>query len=143
MIYPTKYLYDNGYTDGFKDETEYNALSEDKKALAFRGVLATDYPTSVDDVMTGKVDATCGFMDTRYGSAFVQTGGKWQGNEDLFNKTYTVAITDPIMNDTVSCYSGISSEKKAAIKNALKMPLKEPDPGYYTKSIPTPTMPMP
>jgi phosphonate transport system substrate-binding protein len=124
-IYPTKYIYDQGYTLGFKDKADYEALSTDQQALAIRGVNQTDYPTSVASVMDGTLDAACGFMDTRYGSAFVQAGGKYENDESVFTHTYTVAITDPIMNDTVSAYSGLSDAKKAAIKKALKAAVKD------------------
>jgi ABC-type phosphate/phosphonate transport system substrate-binding protein len=120
MIYPTKTLYDEGYTLGFKDVADYNKLTAAEQAKAFRGVKATDYPTSVDDVMTGKVDAACGFMDTRYGSAYVQANGKYHNDASVFTNTYTVAITDPIMNDTISVNSKISDARKAAIKKAFK-----------------------
>jgi hypothetical protein len=56
--------------------------------------------------MNGTIDAGCGFMDIRYGSAFVQADSKYQGTRTLFTNTYTVAITDPIMNDTVSVLFG-------------------------------------
>jgi hypothetical protein len=79
------------------------ALSTDQQALAIRGVNQT--PTiqlQSMSVMDGTLDAACGFMDTRYGSAYVQAGGKYENDESVFTHTYTVAITDPIMNDTVS-----------------------------------------
>lgn len=127
MIYPTKTLFDEGYTKGFKDVTDYNKLSDADKAISFRGVQATDYPTSVDDVMTGKVDAACGFMDTRYGSAYVQADGKYHNDDSVFTKTYTVAITDPIMNDTISVNAKLPDAKKEAIKKAFKAAVKDGD----------------
>lgn len=123
-IYPTYMLYNMGYTKGFVTEDQYNDLSSADQAKALIGVPETDtskgYPGMVSDVMNGTIDAGCGFMDIRYGSAYVQTGSQYHLDDTLFTKTYTVAITDPIVNDTVCCYSGISDGKKAAIKKAFK-----------------------
>ena len=58
-------------------------------------------------------------MDTRYGSAFVQKDGKYEGNENLFANTYTVGITDPIMNDTISVRAALSDAKRNAIWTAF------------------------
>ena len=61
-IYPTKYLYDNGYTLGFKSKDDYNSLSADDQAKAVIGVDQTSYPNAVKLLMTGQIDAACGFM---------------------------------------------------------------------------------
>lgn len=119
-IYPTFMLYQAGYTKGFVTADEYEKLSDADKALAFIGVDQVSYPASIDSLMTGKLDATCGFMDTRYGSAYVQADSKYKGNDKLFSNTYTVAITDPIMNDTVSVYANLADAKKTAISAAFK-----------------------
>jgi phosphonate transport system substrate-binding protein len=126
-IYPTKAIYDAGYSKGFVDKTTYSGLSADDKAKAFIGFNQTSYPNAVDMLMTGKVDAVCGFMDIRYGSAYVQDKGTYQNDKTLFTKSMCVAITDPIMNDTVSVYSGLSTKKKEAIKTAFKAAVKDGD----------------
>ena len=124
-VYPTYYLYQHGYTLGFKTRSEYNALSDADKAKAVIGVEQGTYPDGVDGLMTGTFDVTCGFMDTRYGSAYVQDGGKYHNNEKLFTNTYTIAITDPIMNDTVSIRSSLSDAKREAIKTAFKAAVQD------------------
>ncbi len=127
FVYPTYYLYQHGYTLGFKTRSEYNALSEEDKAKAMIGVEQGTYPDGVDGLMTGTFDVTCGFMDTRYGSAFVQDGGKYHNNEKLFTNTYTIAVTDPIMNDTISIRASLSEAKREAIKTAFKAAVEDGD----------------
>lgn len=124
-VYPTYYLYQHGYTLGFKTHAEYNALSEADKARAVICVEQSTYPDGVDSLMTGVIDVTCGFMDTRYGSAYVQKGGKYEKRDELFANTYTIAITDPIMNDTVSVRSSLSDAKRDAISKAFKAAVKD------------------
>jgi len=119
-IYPTKYIYDNGYTLGFKDKDSYNALSSTDQDKAMIGFNQTSYPNAVKLLMTGQIDAACGFMDIRYGSAFVQADSDYKGDESLFTKGYTVGITDPILNDTLSVNSSLSQGKRDAIKTAFK-----------------------
>lgn len=123
-IYPTYMLYNMGYTKGFVTEDAYNALSADDQKLALIGVsyssTSLGYPGMVTSVMNGTVDAACGFMDIRYGSAYVQESSIYHNDKTLFDNSYTCAITDPIVNDTVCCYSKISDAKKAAIKKAFK-----------------------
>ena len=126
-VYPTYYLYQHGYTLGFKTRQEYNALSAEDQAKAMIGVEQGTYPKGVDDLMTGTIDVSCGFMDTRYGSAYVQSGGKYEKKEELFTNTYTVAVTDPIMNDTVSVRASLSDAKREAIKKAFKAAVKDGD----------------
>ena len=124
-IYPSKTIYDAGYTNGFVSKADYAKLTDDLKAKSLISADQGTYPKAVDAMMTGTLDAVCGFMDIRYGSAFVQADSKYKGDEKLFTNTYTVAITDPIMNDTISVYSGLSAEKQAAIKTAFKAAVKD------------------
>ncbi len=118
-VYPTYYLYQHGYTLGFKTRDEYNKLSAEDKKKAVIGVNQAQYPDGVDMLMTGQIDVSCGFMDTRYGSAYVQKDGKYYQNKNLFYNTYTVGITDPIMNDTISVRSSLSDAKRDAIWTAF------------------------
>jgi ABC-type phosphate/phosphonate transport system substrate-binding protein len=123
-IYPTYMVYQAGYTKGFVTEDAYNKLSTADQELALIGVpeTATDkgYPGMVSDLMTGTIDAGCGFCDIRYGSAYVQKTSTYYQDEKVFTDTYTVAITDPVVNDTVCCSSSLSSAKQEAIKKAFK-----------------------
>ncbi len=125
--YPSKYLVDHGFTKGFVDGDEYDALSEEDKKLAVKGVITPSYPAAVDGLMDGTYDVVCGFMDIRYGSAYVQATSKYKGDDKLFTNTYTVAITDPIFNDTLSVYSRIADTKRAAIKEAFTKAVKDGD----------------
>ena len=112
-------------SNGFVSKADYAKLSDDLKKTSIISADEKSYPSAVDSLMTGALDAVCGFMDIRYGSAFVQADSKYKGSEKLFTDTYTVAITDPIMNDTVSVYSGLSDDKKTAISTALKAAVKD------------------
>ena len=96
-IYPSKTIYDAGYTNGFVSKADYAKLTDDLKAKSLISADQGTYPKAVDAMMTGTLDAVCGFMDIRYGSAYVQADSKYKGSEKLFTDTYTVAITDPIM----------------------------------------------
>jgi hypothetical protein len=84
------------------------------------GVPETDtskgYPGMVSDLMNGTIDAGCGFMDIRYGSAYVQKTSTFYQDDTLFTKSYTVAITDPVVNDTVCCYLAFPMAKKRRSK---------------------------
>lgn len=124
-VYPKYYLYQHGYTKGFVDRKEYNKLSKEDQAKAMISTSQGTYPDSIDGLMSGTFDVVCGFFDTRYGSAYVQKDGKYQKKENLFKNTYTVAITDPIMNDTVSIRSSLSDGKREAIKKAFKAAVKD------------------
>lgn len=127
FIYPTKYLSDNGYTGGFVDKATYDKKTAEEQKKFFIGASQTSYPGMIDNLMNGQIDVAVGFFDIRYGSAYVQSGGKYEGKDELFTKTYTQAVLDPIMNDTVCASSMISDAKKKAIKNALKAAVKDGD----------------
>ena len=126
-VYPPFYLYQHGYALGFKTRQEYNALSDADKEKAVIAVEQGTYPDGVEGLMTGTIDVTCGFMDTRYGSAYVQSGAKYEKREELFTNTYTIAVTDPIMNDTVSVRASLSEKKRQAISKAFKAAVKDGD----------------
>lgn len=123
--YPSKYLVDHGFTKGFVDGAKYDALSEEDKKLAVKGVITPSYPSAVDGLMDGTYDVVCGFMDIRYGSAYVQATSKYNHDDSLFTDTYTVAITDPIFNDTLSVYKNIAPTKRAAIADAFKKAVED------------------
>lgn len=68
-----------------------------------------------------------GFMDIRYSNGYNKTGGKYNGDKSVFTNTYTVAMTDPIFNDTISVRSGLEQEKKDAVSLAFKTAVKQGD----------------
>lgn len=124
-IYPNKYIYENGYTGGFIDKSGYNQLSEADQAKYMINEVQASYPAAVDALMNGTIDVAVGFFDIRYGSAFVQKDGKYKGDESVFTNTYTQAILDPIMNDTICARGDLSDAKSNAIKNAFKQAVKD------------------
>ncbi len=126
-LYPNKYIYENGYTGGFVDKAAYDNLEPDDQAKYMINAVQSSYPAAVDNLMTGQIDVAVGFFDIRYGSAFVQADGKYKGDETLFTKTYTQAVLDPIMNDTICVRGDLSDDKCNAIKNAFKQAVKDGD----------------
>lgn len=68
-----------------------------------------------------------GFMDIRYSNGYNKTGGKYKDDKSVFTNTYTVAMTDPIFNDTISVRSGLEQEKKDAVSLAFKTAVKQGD----------------
>ncbi len=68
-----------------------------------------------------------GFMDIRYSNGYNKTGGQYNGDKSVFTNTYTVAMTDPIFNDTISVRSGLEQEKKDAVSLAFKTAVKQGD----------------
>lgn len=127
FIYPTKYLSDNGYTGGFVDKATYDKKTAEEQSKYFIGAAQTSYPAMIENLMNGVIDVAVGFFDIRYGSAYVQSGGKYEGKDELFTKTYTQAVLDPIMNDTVCASATLSDAKKEAIKRALKYAVADGD----------------
>ncbi len=127
FIYPTFMLYNLGFTKGFVPEDDYNALNAADQAKALIGVNETSYPTGINMLMAGQLDAACGFFDIRYGSAYVQKGGPFENDPTIFTNTYTVGITDPIMNDTISVAKSLAADKRAAIRDAFNKAVKDGD----------------
>ena len=126
-IYPTKYIYEGGYTGGFLDKTTYESKTAAEQEKFMINTTEKSYPAMVDDLLTGQIDVGVGFFDIRYGSAFVQKDGKYFNDSAVFTKTYTQAILDPIMNDTVCARGDLSDAKSEAIRNALKKAVKDGD----------------
>lgn len=125
FIYPTKYIFDKGFTNGFIDKAAYATKTDAEKSKYMINAEQKSYPAMIEALMEGTIDVAVGFMDIRYGSAFVQQNSKYKGDDKLFTDTYTQAILDPIMNDTVCAYSKLDAKKKDAIKRALKAAVKD------------------
>ena len=140
-IYPSYTIYQKGYTKGFFAKSDYEALSADDKAKAMIGAEQPSYSEGVAALMEGRIDAMCGYMDIRYGGAYVQESSPYHNDESLFTKGYTVEVMDPIMNDTVSVRADLSQAKIDAIKKAFKAAAKdgsstqENTPAYYLYQI--------
>lgn len=120
-VYPRKLFDDAGYTKGFVDKSTYKTLSDADKALAIQSVAQGTYNEAVDKLMTGQIDVTLGYFDTRYGAAYdTPSATAYYKNDKVFTDTYTIAITDPIMNDTVSVYHTLGQAQRDAISKAFK-----------------------
>ncbi len=120
LIYPSKMVYDLGYTNMFVSKSTYENMSEADKKISLIGIDQGTYPNGLSYLMSsGVIDVSVGFMDTRYGSGYVQTGGPFYNDNGIFDNTYTVGITDPIMNDTISCKHSLAQEARDAIYNAF------------------------
>ncbi len=142
LIYPSKLVYDMGYTKMFVSKSTYDSLSAEDKEKALIGINQSSYPNGLTYLMdSGVIDVSVGFMDTRYGSGYVQKDGPFFQKDSLFDNTYTVAITDPIMNDTISCNSGLEQAARDAVFKAFTTAAKtgdiskEGDPAYYLYQI--------
>ena len=94
-----------------------------------KGVEITGYDAAFAEVMNENSNfaGVWGFMDIRYSNGYNKTGGKYNGDKSVFTNTYTVAMTDPIFNDTVSVRSGLEKEKKDAVSLAFKTAVKQGD----------------
>lgn len=141
LIYPAKMVYDAGYTNMFVSKSTYEKMSPEDKAKSLIGINQSSYPNGLSYLMNGTIDVSVGFMDTRYGSGYVQKGGPFYQDQGIFDNTYTVAITDPIMNDTISCTRDLSEEARGVIFNAFSEAAqdgdikKEGDPAFYLYQI--------
>ncbi|MCR5079232.1 MAG: PhnD/SsuA/transferrin family substrate-binding protein [Bacilli bacterium] len=124
-IYPTYTIHQKGYTKGFYAKNDYDALSAADKEKAMISAEQASYSEGVAALMEGRIDAMCGYMDIRYGGAFVQDSSKYYKDETLFTKGYCVEVMDPIMNDTVSVRADLSQDKIDAIKKAFKAAAKD------------------
>ena len=94
----------------------------------YQYVKGSGYSTDFNSLMNGTVDALWGYMDVRK-DAF--NGGKgwesWKGNEKVFDDTYTVALTQGILNDGIAVRSDMDSETSTALANAFKTLVKTGD----------------
>ena len=94
-----------------------------------KGVEIKGYDAAFTEVMNENSNfaGVWGFMDIRYSNGYNKTGGNYKDDKSVFTSTYTVAMTDPIFNDTISVRSGLEQEKKDAVKLAFKTAVKQGD----------------
>lgn len=94
-----------------------------------KGVEIKGYDAAFTEVMNENSNfaGVWGFMDIRYSNGYNKTGGKYKDDKSVFTNTYTVAMTDPIFNDTISVRSGLEQGKKDAVKLAFKTAVKQGD----------------
>lgn len=94
-----------------------------------KGVEIKGYDAAFTEVMNENSNfaGVWGFMDIRYSNGYNKTDGKYKDDKSVFTNTYTVAMTDPIFNDTISVRSGLEQGKKDAVKLAFKTAVKQGD----------------
>lgn len=99
-----------------KGRTPVTANADASKGQ-FISVNAGNYATTFNQLRNGQIDARWGYRDFRkdqknYKSS--KTGG------DVFTDTYTVALTQGILNDGLAVRKDLDEESKTAIANAFK-----------------------
>ena len=106
----------SGTADASKGELQY--------------IAGSGYSTDFNNLMDGQYDALWGYMDVRL-DAYNGANGwdpKYKGDESLFQeKTYTVALTQAILNDGIAVRSSLSQEAKTGLADAFKKLIKEGD----------------
>lgn len=93
-------------------------------------VQGSGYSTDFNNLMDGQYDALWGYMDVRK-DAYNGANGwdvKWKGDNTLFQeKTYTVALTQAILNDGIAVRSNMDQETQTLLANAFKTLVKTGD----------------
>lgn len=88
----------------------------------FQAVTAGNYNDTFNALMSGEIDACWGYMDFRS-----NVDKSWVENGKNYSETYTVALTQGIMNDGVAVRSDMDSETRAALAKAFKNIVKDGD----------------
>ncbi len=81
----------------------------------FQTVTVGNYNDTFAALMSGQIDACWGYMDFRS-----NVDEQFKNDGTNYSSTYTVALTQGIMNDGVAVRSGLDSETKTALANAFK-----------------------
>ncbi len=94
----------------------------------YQYVQGSGYSTDFNNLMNGTYDALWGYMDVRKDA---YNGGKgwesWKGKTEVFDDTYTVTLTQGILNDGIAVRSDMDSETSTALANAFKTLVKTGD----------------
>ena len=90
-----------------------------------KGVQVSGYDAALDGLLDGSYAGYWGFMDVRYTNGYNKSTSTYYQNKEIFTKTKCIAITDGIYNDTISVRSGLSQEKKDAVKKAFMTAVKD------------------
>lgn len=113
------YIAENGLTivDGTPDASKGE----------IQGVSLSGYDAAFTEAMNPDSDlmGVWGFMDIRYANGYSKSGTDYYQNDEVFTDTYTVAMTNPIFNDTISYRSDLSSDAVAATKAAFLGAVKD------------------
>ncbi len=117
-----------GYTYplyAFSQETNNGAWKNGRKPVAsnadaskgeFVSVSAGNYATTFTQLRNGEIDARWGYRDFRKDQKYTS---KTAGG-DAFTDTYTVALTQGILNDGLAVRSNLDADTKNAIAQAFK-----------------------
>lgn len=81
----------------------------------FQIVNVGNYNDTFNALMSGQIDACWGYMDFR-----ANVDKEWKDNGKNFSDTYTVALTQGILNDGVAVRSGLDTEVREALAKAFK-----------------------
>lgn len=92
-------------------------------------VKGSGYSNDFNLLMDGQYDALWGYMDVRLDAYNGGAGWeKWKGDAGVFQeKTYTVALTQGILNDGIAVRSSLDEDTKTALANAFKTLIKTGD----------------
>ena len=91
-------------------------------------VQGSGYSTDFNSLMNGTVDALWGYMDVRKDAYNGGAGWEnWKGKTEVFDDTYTVALTQGILNDGIAVRSDMDSETSTALATAFKTLVKTGD----------------
>ena len=94
----------------------------------YQYVKGAGYSTDFNSLMNGTYDALWGYMDVRKDAYNGGTGWEsWKGKTEVFDDTYTVALTQGILNDGIAVRSDMDSETSTALANAFKTLVKTGD----------------
>ncbi len=87
----------------------------------YQYVQGSGYSTDFNSLMNGTVDALWGYMDVRKDAYNGGAGWEsWKNDASVFTDTYTVALTQGILNDGIAVRSDMDSDTKTALANAFK-----------------------
>ena len=96
----------------------------------YKYVKGSGYSTDFNGLMDGTYDALWGYMDVRL-DAYNGANGwaeKWKGDEGIFQEeTYTVALTQAILNDGIAVRSSLNEETKTKLAETFKTLIKTGD----------------
>lgn len=94
----------------------------------YQYVQGSGYSTDFNSLMNGTVDALWGYMDVRKDAYNGGAGWEnWKGKTEVFDDTYTVTLTQGILNDGIAVRSDMDSETSTALANAFKTLVKTGD----------------
>ena len=117
-----------GYLRPLAYLNDYNMTMVDEitdSTSQIKGLQVSGYDAALEAMMNGSVAGYWGFMDVRYTNGYNKSTSTYYNKNEIFTSTKCVAITAGIYNDTISVRSGLSDEKKEAVKNAFMTAVKQ------------------